>query len=182
MLEDTSMHKYIQNSKFKIQNSKFLKENSGITLLEMLIAIGIFAILFGFITLNLPSVLRSTSVNSSVVELIGDMRGQQEKAMNGAGNGASGSNFGIYFQTDRYILFTGASYSAADPANFTVMLDKSITITNDTFPSSTLDFTQRSGTPSGFIAGSNTFVVKNSTGNQQKTIRVNRFGTIDQIN
>jgi hypothetical protein len=35
---------------------------------------------------------------------------------------------------------------------------------------------------SGYSSGADTFTLKNGTINQQKTIRINRYGTIIQIN
>jgi len=178
----------IIKSKIKNQKSTPIQSGSkqrfhrGFTLIEVVIAVGVFFMLFGFIILNLPSVIRSENVNTTVDTLITDIRSQQVKAMSGAGDGTAGSSFGIYFASDRYVLFRGSVYSPSDTSNFTVNLDPSLNISNVTFPSSVLVFSQASGSAKGYVSGSDTLVVKNLVGIQQKTVRVNRFGTVDQVN
>ncbi|MEK9201506.1 MAG: prepilin-type N-terminal cleavage/methylation domain-containing protein, partial [Patescibacteria group bacterium] len=92
-------------------NLKNEKRQSGYTLIELVIVMGIIVLLFGFTTINLGGVARVTSVNETVDLLTADIRGQQTKAMTGSGDGTSGSSYGIYFQTDQYTLFRGTTYS-----------------------------------------------------------------------
>lgn len=163
-------------------NHKNEKRQSGYTLIELIVVMGILTVLFGFTTINLGGVTRLTSVNETVDMLIADIRNQQAKAMTGSGDGTSGSSYGIYFQTDRYTLFRGTTYSSQNTTNFTVELDQNLNFVNDTFPNSTLIFLQTSGEISGYAAGNATIAIGNTAGNEQKTIRVNQLGTVDQIN
>ncbi len=158
------------------------RRQSGYTLIELIIVMGILIILFGFTTINLSGVARLTSTSEAVDLLTADIRSQQTKAMTGSGDGTSGSSYGIYFQTDRYTLFRGATYSSQNTTNFTVELDQNLNLANDTFPNSTLIFLQSSGEISGYAAGNSTITIENTAGNEQKTIRVNQLGTVDQIN
>lgn len=158
------------------------KRQSGYTLIELVIVMGIIVLLFGFTTINLGGVARLTSASEAVDLLTADIRSQQTKAMTGSGDGTSGSSYGIYFQTDRYTLFRGTTYSSQNSTNFTVKLDQNLNFINDTFPNATLVFLQSSGEISGYTADSATITIKNTTGNGQKTIRVNQLGTVDQIN
>ncbi len=163
-------------------NLKNEKRQSGYTLIELVIVMGIIVLLFGFTTINLGGVTRVTSVNETVDMLIADIRSQQTKAMTGSGDGTSGSSYGIYFQTDQYTLFRGTTYSSQNSTNFTVELDQNLNFVNDTFPNSTLIFLQSSGEISGYSAVNSTITIENTAGNEQKTIRVNQLGTVDQIN
>src|SRR4029078_7629262 len=117
----------------------------GFSLPEVVLVMGIIAILFGFITINFVGITKTTSISATVDGLIADMKSTQEKAMNGAGDGTSGSAFGIYFQSDRYILFRGATYSSSDSYNFAIMLGEGQQLSNITFPASSLVFNQRAG-------------------------------------
>lgn len=158
------------------------KRQSGYSLIELVIVMGIIVLLFGFTTINLGGVARVTSVNEAVDLLNADIRSQQTKAMTGTGDGTSGSSYGIYFQTDQYTLFRGTTYSSQNSTNFIVKLDQNLNFVNDTFPNSTLVFLQSSGEISGYAAGNAAISIGNTAGSEQKTIRVNQLGTVDQIN
>lgn len=143
---------------------------------------GITLIIFGFITINLINFQQKTSINSVIDAMVSDIENQQNKAMVGAGSNGSGNSYGIYFQSDRYILFAGSSYSGGNSSNFTVMLDPNISFTNITFPSNTLVFLQKSGEINGFINGNNTITIKESQGLNKKTVTLNKYGVIISIN
>src|SRR3989344_7058869 len=130
---------------------KIFNSERGFTLVELGIVFGVIALLFGFVTFNLVNVQKITSINSAIDTLVSDMKSQQTKAMVGAGNSGAGQSFGIYFQSDRYILFTGTTYSSTNSSNFTIMLGSSIQFANSTFPDNTIVFLRQSGELSGFI-------------------------------
>lgn len=161
---------------------KFIDSEKGFTLVELIIVLGITFIIFGFITINMVNFQQKTSVNTTIDTLISEIKNQQTKAMTGAGTNGSGNSYGIYYQADRYVLFSGSSYSSGDPSNFTVMLDSNNSFTNITFPSNTIVFLQRSGELNGFINGSNTITLKNSEGLNDKTVTLNKYGVIVSIN
>lgn len=150
---------------------------SGFSLIELILVMGIGLTLFGFVGLNLVNGQRIASVNSSGDSLFSDMASQQTKAMQGVGD-TSGTNYGIYFLQDRYILFKGDSYSASDPANYTVMLETGTVFTNITFPNSSIVYEGRSGEVIGFTNGSNTLQIKDDQGPKLKTIAINRYGVV----
>jgi prepilin-type N-terminal cleavage/methylation domain-containing protein len=154
------------------------QKQKGFTLPELVIVTGIITTLLGFITINLFKVQQSSSVKGTSSLLVSDMRGQQTKAMVGSSEGrVTADSYGIYFQTDRYILFHGLTYNASDPANFTVMLDTNISASN-TFPNNSLIFSQISGEMVGYTGGNNTVTIKNTAGTEQRTITVNRYGVV----
>ncbi len=155
---------------------------SGFTLVELGIAFGIIALLSGFVTLNLVNVQKITSINSAIDTLVSDINSQQTKAMVGVGNNGTGESFGIYFQSDRYILFTGTTYSGTNSSNFTIMLGSNIEFSNSTFPNNSLVFLHQSGELSGFTNGMNTINIQNTQGLNKKTVTVNRYGVITNIN
>jgi prepilin-type N-terminal cleavage/methylation domain-containing protein len=157
-----------------------MKNNqSGFTLIETIVVVGIVLILFGFVGFNLIGVQRTTSINSTADVLLSDLSSQQTKAMMGAGAGASiGSSYGIYFRSNGYVLFKGTTYPASDPNNFIVSLDEGIAFTNITFPSSSIVFSAGSGTISGFLNNQNTIDIRDTQGVKTKTITVNRYGVV----
>lgn len=160
---------------------KIFNSERGFTLVELGIVFGIIALLFGFVTFNLINVQKVTSINSVIDTLISDMKSQQTKAMAGAGNSGAENSYGIYLQSDRYILFTGTTYSSTDSSNFTIMLESNIEFVNSTFPDNSLVFFHQSGELNGFIDGMNTIAIQNTQGLNKKTITVNRYGVVTKI-
>ncbi len=154
----------------------------GFTLIELGIVFGIIAILFGFAAFNLANVQKVTSINSVIDTLVSDIKSQQTKAMTGTGNSGTGESFGIYFQSDRYILFTGTAYSSTDSSNFTVMLGPNLEFVNSTFSNNSLVFLRQSGELNGFIDGMNTISIQNIQGLIKKAITVNRYGVVTKKN
>jgi type II secretory pathway pseudopilin PulG len=167
----------ILNFKFKILNSE-----EGFSLAELVLALGILSIIFGFIIINLGRVTRTTSVLTSAEVLISDLRIQQEKAMNGVNSDTSSSSFGIFFEEDQYTLFTGSVYSASDPANAVVVLPENITISNTAFPQDTIVFDARSGEVNAYSESQNSVTLSNSMGIEQKTVTVNKYGVAEELN
>jgi type II secretory pathway pseudopilin PulG len=150
----------------------------GFTYAEIIVIMGIVTMLFGFATVNLVKVQRSSSVNATVQTLLTDIKQQQLKAMVGATEGRTASDsYGIYLESNRYSFFHGSVYAPSDTSNFPVKLDSSITIST-TFPNNSLIFSRRSGEVTGFVPGQNTITVRNNTGTEQKIITINRYGVI----
>lgn len=161
---------------------KIFSSERGFTLVELGIVFGIIALLFGFVTFNLVNVQKITSINSAIDTLASDIKSQQTKAMAGAADNGTGESYGIYFQSDRYILFTGTTYFSTNSSNFTIMLGSNIEFVNSTFPDNSLVFSHQSGEFNGFIDGRNTIAIQNIQGLGKKTITVNRYGTMAKIN
>src|SRR3990167_3591800 len=97
---------------------------------------GIFVILASFATINLLGPQRSADLNSTVISIVADIKQQQARSMLGdSGGGSSAVLHGIYFESNRYTLFKGLVYNAADPKNFVVDLSSGLTLAT-AFPSS----------------------------------------------
>ena len=155
----------------------------GFTYPELIVVMGIAAMLFGFITINFLGIQRKTSLDTTIAILISDLKSQQTKAMVGdTGGGINPTSHGIYFESDRYILFRGNSYSPADSGNFPISLEGNIQITNISSPDAVILFSTGSGEINNFVSGSNTIIFKNIAGSEQKTMIINKLGVITEVN
>jgi len=138
----------------------------------------IFAIMAGLISVNLIRPQTSASVDSVVNILVSDVKAQQIKSMVGDSDvSSSAQNFGIYFESNKYTLFSGSSFIPADAKNFVVNLDTNISIVNNTFLQPTI-FVRRSGEVTGLGTGSNSLTIQNAETGDQKIITINRLGTL----
>lgn len=158
-----------------------LKLQRGVSLLELVIFMSITLFLFGFVTINLVRFQQKTSINSILDTFASDMKSQQAKAMSGDGN-TNQENFGIYFLSDKYILFKGSSYSPSNPTNFSVNLEGGMNFQDVLLPSNTLIFLHKSGEVNGFSQGHDSFSLQDSQGQEIKTVLINKYGVITQIN
>ena len=84
------------------------KHNKGFTLIELLTVIGIISIL---VAVGVPSYLslkNNVSFQNSVEEIINTLRMAQNKAI----TAQDGSDWGVYFENDKYTLFRGEAYDS----------------------------------------------------------------------
>lgn len=172
--------KSVRLTKMRIKLLPFLngsRSNSGFTLIELVIVIGIVTLLFGFMAISLVNNKQITSINSVRDTLISDMASQQTKAMNGSG-GAVGTSYGIYFLSNKYVLFKGDSYNPQDTSNFEVEMDSNIAFANVGFASSAVLFASGSGEVVGFQNGQNTVGIQDTNGNKTETITINKYGVV----
>lgn len=150
----------------------------GFTFAEIIIVFGLVAMIFGLTISSTFKAQQGTSLESFLSVLVSDIKIQQINSMTGFTLGEdSTSNYGIYFEEDRYTLFKGDSYNASDPDNFVVNLPKGVQISDVKFPNASLLLLIGSGEVSGFVQGSNSVSLKTTT-NTTKTITVNKYGTV----
>ena len=118
----------------------------GITLWEILLAIaivGILAVLVlpGFSKIRKIQILKSTT--EDIVSVIGQARSQTLASLNS-------SAYGVHFETNRVILFTGTSFSSDATSNQITNLISPATISSISLSNSGADlyFNRLSGLPS----------------------------------
>ncbi len=154
----------------------------GFTLVELMVVMGIIAILISYSVVNLTSIQHTTYLGTTIDTFISDLKQQQLKAMVGDTEGRGVNDYyGIRFGTTDYALFHGASYSVSS-SNPVIPLTSSIQFSNVTFPQSRIVFEKGSGEIVGFTVGSNTITLRNTVTSEVKTITINRYGVITQIN
>ncbi len=145
----------------------------GFTIIELLVVMGIFAILATLSTLSLTQAQHSTSLNSTVNTLISDLKRQQDKAMIGDTEGrGTHSNYGIHFDSTDYVLFHD-TYNVTDTTNFLVNLGGTLHIT----ASNDIIFAKGSGESSA-----TTITLSDTVSHQQKSLTINQYGVITALN
>jgi len=138
---------------------------NGFTIIELLVVLTVFIALIGLGYINIIGIERRAPITATVNTFIGDLRGQQTKAMTGVAQGS-------------FILaVSGTSYSIDSSV---VALPENVTIVT-TFPGSVITFTKGSGDISGFSSGNDTVTVTQTLSGEHKIITINRYGAVTQI-
>lgn len=93
------------------------KNNSGFTLVEIIIAVAIISILLGVASSNFFSIKENSDLKNNAQEFVSALKFAQNKAVSSEDN----SKYGIYINTqvspNLYILFKGDSYASRIPAS-----------------------------------------------------------------
>jgi prepilin-type N-terminal cleavage/methylation domain-containing protein len=171
----------LPNLRFPTREDKRVAQ-SGFTIIEMMVSIGILLVLFALATINLSRLPSATSQAASYDVLIGDFRNQQTKAMSGYNSdpaAAAGSAYGIHFGTTSYTLFKGLAYSEGDPTNFVINLDPGLSFAGSTFPpawNNSVVFSTGSGEVLNYISGQDSISIKDEIIGGMKVVRINKYG------
>jgi prepilin-type N-terminal cleavage/methylation domain-containing protein len=157
------------------------KYQYGFTLIEVIVALLVFASLFTIVTVNLLSVSYKATLSESIDTFINNLKSQQLKAMVGDTEGnISKENIGVYLATDKYIDFYG-SYNAQSSSNLEIKFDDNTKLINTSFPSSQILFISGSGEILG-ATGNNTITLQNTLSGEQKIITINKYGVVTSVN
>lgn len=159
-----------------------MKKNCGFTLPELIVTFAIGATLLSITTVTLFTSKGKASLSTSVATLVSDLYQQQQKAMTGDTEGRSTSDaYGIYFDQDSYTLFHGSMFSQGAADNFNISAGDNIVFTNMALPQSQIVFASGSGEFANYQQGANSLTVQDATTGEEKTITINRFGVVEQI-
>lgn len=172
--------------KFQISNFKFLISNerdrrAGFTVVELLVIMGIVIILFLLVSMTFSDARSGTGITTTSDTLLSDLKLQQTKAMIGDTEGrGSPDAYGVYITNGNYILFHGTSYIPSDPENFTVKSAEGVNFAT-TFPGLSVVFATKSGEIVNYTAGQDQIMVKDANTTKQKTIQLNKLGTVVSV-
>ena len=155
----------------------------GFTLIELIVVLAVLITLLAFTYPSLIGSQHRTTLTETINLLVQDLKDQQLKAMLGDLQGGSTmTNYGIYFQANQYVLFSGTTYVATASANFPVSLNASSSFTSIPFPNSQIVFSRGSGEVLNFSNNTYTLTITDSVENVTKNITVNKYGIVTQIN
>ena len=129
----------------------------GFTLIEMIVVMAIGAVVITATTVNLLGGSRRVVKGAGVGQLVAEIRGEQMRAMTGDTTAGAG------------VLDLGG-----------LDLDNNLTIST-TFSGAQIAFAPISGEIVGYIAGQDTVTVVDSTDGTTKTLHINKYGVVIQV-
>ena len=154
----------------------------GVTLIEVLVVIGVLLTLIGIASVSFLPFRSKSTLDTAITTLIADIKSQQIKAMAGDTEGREANdNYGVYFGTNSYTLFHGTDFNPGDSSNFTVTLDDQLLILS-TFPTSEIIFSIKNGQLASFSETQNSVTLEDTVEESSKTVNINRYGVITQVN
>lgn len=144
----------------------------GFTIVELLIVIVIVSILALIATPIFLNSYTKNELTSAIWDVSDQLRRAQLQSMLGQGN----NQWGVHFQSDRFVLFKGGTYNASDPDNIEELFEPNITMSAHSLNGGGDDviFDKIFGATSTF----GTITLQEGTGGQQQTITVNEVGRV----
>ncbi|MCA9372627.1 prepilin-type N-terminal cleavage/methylation domain-containing protein [Candidatus Woesebacteria bacterium] len=153
---------------------------SGFTLLELMLTLAILGVLFALTVVNLTNIIPTASTRSAGEVLVADLREQQMKAMSGYEAITGGaSDYGIYFDTDHYVLFTGDSYTEGAQENFEINLQGGLEFDTTDLPLSMIVFSKGSGEVMNYSSTYHTITIDNVVSKESRTLLFNQLGVFE---
>ena len=96
----------------------------GFTLIELLVAVFVIVLATTGITVALSHYTRTQALHGATRLVISEIEDARGRTLSSKGS----SEYGVFFDDDRVVLFRGGNYSAGDPANEVTILDTRTTI------------------------------------------------------
>jgi len=149
------------------------KRNRGFSLIEVLIAVSVLTILAGLIAPGFSFFKQQSLIDGATQEIIHALRLAQNKTLASEGD----SNFGVYFETNKFVVFKGLTYSAVAPDNEVHNLDSSLSISAINFGGAVayVVFERLTGTTVNY---GSLVIGRTGDASQNKTIYIDRSGII----
>ncbi|MCR4322753.1 MAG: prepilin-type N-terminal cleavage/methylation domain-containing protein [Candidatus Azambacteria bacterium] len=110
------------------QNSKRKTSERGFTLIEIIIAIGVMAIISTTLFIGFSTATESAELKTSAFKIVDALQFARTRTI----ASLASSSYGIHFEQTYYVLFRGVTYSALDPDNILYPLPSSVEIVSVT--------------------------------------------------
>jgi prepilin-type N-terminal cleavage/methylation domain-containing protein len=142
----------------------------GFTFIEVLIVIALLGLLVGLSIPFYQSFQVSNQLDTTAFEIVQTLRLAQAKAMAGENE----ENFGVHFESQKFVLFEGDVYQNADPANEVTEIPKTLSVATSFGQNIIFSRIKGETSPGG------TVTVRSDI-NESKAIQINVKGNINQF-
>lgn len=156
-----------------------MRVQRGFTLIEILIVLFIFGTIVTMPMVFLWGIGRGDSLLAATREVIGGIHEAHTNTISGRSfDGQQPSSFGIYFQTNYYVLFSGASYDVNDTNNAQTDLPTGITFSQISVPQNTIVFSKVTGSVTNFDPVQNFVILQDSNTLETRQITITSVGGV----
>ena len=155
---------------------KKTQKSNGFTIIEILLAISLFAITSVILLINITRPKGIADIKSTENLIYTAIKEAQVTAMAGPTG-----DFGVHFEQDRFIIFEGSTYVSGDSKNLETTLNNNLTVTSINLPSgSNIVFSQISGEVRGLNLGqTGSFTLNESNTNESRVFTITSLGAVD---
>jgi len=149
--------------------------SSGFTIVELMVVVSLFALIFAFTQINLTGLIAETNLQEQTQAVVSDLRRQQQGAMNGSAQPNSVLQpYGVYFDDTSYWVFSGAAF---DPATaFEVKLEETLRFSDVRFAQNSLLFEPLSGEVQNYDPNLDEFEIENTASGERIRVEINALG------
>lgn len=159
---------------------KLPQHSRGFTLVELLIVLGLFTVVFALTNISLSSMIARSNSQEFAQTLMSDLSRQQSRAMTGETAAGSAASYGVQLEPTHYTLFEGSVFSVDSPTNTVVTLPSDLVFESIALPQQQLVFSEDSGEVAEFEQTQSSWVLRNTTTNTSQTFQVNKLGVLTQ--
>jgi len=152
---------------------KKTENNKGFSLLEVMLVIVLIATALGFSVLYSQTSQLRADLNTQGAVLVSYLRLAQSNAR----AGLTDSENAIHFDGDSYTIFSGDTYSALDPTNYTIDLPPTLAIENINLNGAGSDLIFLG--PDGSTANFGSLDLRSSRIGKTLTINISSLGTVN---
>ena len=152
---------------------KKISKSEGITLLEILLVIAISSLLLGFVASPLLSFYRQIVFQGATENVLAML----DEARKSTLSSYYSSQYGVYFDTDKVVLFRGATYSASDPNNDVYTFNNNVQISTTTLSGGVDEVVFSRIT--GETSASGTVTMSTLIGSTTKNISIHSSGLVE---
>lgn len=103
-----------------------LKASEGFTLIEIIVAIGVMAIIGTTLFIGFSAATENADLKTSAFKVVDALQFARTRTI----ASLASSQYGVHFEQAQYVLFRGATYNASDPANIVYALPVRVEIAN----------------------------------------------------
>lgn len=112
--------------KHKIYDSRSGLHDSGFTLIEVVVALGVLAIISTTLFVGFSAATESADLKTSAFKIVDALQFARTRTL----ASLASSQYGVHFETGQYVVFRGATYNASDPANIVYAVPSRVEIAN----------------------------------------------------
>lgn len=125
--------------------------NKGVAIAEILVVLAVLAVIFMVVLPQFSKIRELQLLKNTTSDILSSLNKAQSQTL----ASVNSSSYGVHFQADKVIIFTGTTYSAGASSNVSINISSPVAISNVTFggvnaSSGNIYFNRLYGTPNTF--------------------------------